>query len=218
MHPLALPWLLLVDPSRGWRLVAVKPVVWGALIIQWLILCLGIAASARPTGELLDLIGGPAGISAFSAALGALVLILIGTLAFAAIALAWARVLALALPFRDLLAWTAFAATPIYLGRLLGLLSFAVVQPLAGTSSEALQLQLNPHGLNLAGLFAPLSLPWLLAAWFDPFTLWTLLLLGIGSRGLLGLTGGPRWALLAALVLSWPLALTIVWQGLLRGQ
>jgi hypothetical protein len=115
------------------------------------------------------------------------------------------------------LTWTAYGALPIYLGRCLGFVSFAVVQPLSEDARDAWALQFNPYSPGLAGLFERLSYPWVLASSFDLFGIWSLILLLLGARHFLRLTpAATAWAGVV-LMLLWLAALTLVWRGMLAG-
>jgi hypothetical protein len=116
----------------------------------------------------------------------------------------------------QVLSWVSNGATPFFVGRFLGLLSFAVFQPLAKDKADALALQMNPLGFSAAGLLQPLTLPWTIASALDVFALWALVVLAIGAVHFLRLNAPRASALLGTLLLIWLLALTLVWQGLQR--
>jgi Yip1 domain len=112
---------------------------------------------------------------------------------------------------------TAYSLTPLFLGRALGLLLLTIIAPLADNSTDALALYIAPAPLGLGALAQPLTLPWMVLSFVDVFTLWTVALYFNGLRSVCGLERGqPGWTT-AALVLSWLLILTAVWQGIRGG-
>jgi len=211
---LAQPWLLLVSPAATWRALEGGP--WPAFAAQALLLLLGWMVSRRPMAELSKTAGMGQG-----GGLGSFVLLLLVILiAYCLIAVLLAlflRALGSTAGFVRILTWLAYGATPLVIGRCIGLLSFAIVQPLAKQPAEAIALQVNPLGwLSLAGLFRPLSLSWTFASALDLFAIWALVLLTTGALHYLKLGVARASALVSGLLIIWLLALTAVWQGLQR--
>jgi hypothetical protein len=219
----SLPWRLLVSPVSAWRLIAEHPSAWPALFTQWiLVLAYGLLA-ARPLAELWSAagLGSIAANSNTMSHIVGLLLFLPLNIALAALC-AWLvrltlQALSIKLSFRQALTWTAYGALPVFLGRFLGFIGFAIVQPLSNDARDAWALQFNPFSPGLAGMFERLSYPWVLACSFDLFGLWSLLLLALGARHFLRLSPGQSAWAIALLVLLWLAALTLVWRGMLAG-
>jgi hypothetical protein len=212
-----LPWIVLVNPTAAWRALREgRPSPWPALLYQLLLLGAGWLVARRPMAQLAEV----SGLGSANFGFGTLLVGMLATVALLAILALLLRlyllVLGTRLAYPVVLTWLAHGATPVFLGRFLGLLSFAVFQPLAADRAGALALQLNPLGLSLAGRFAPLSLPWALAAALDVFTLWSLAILAVGALQFLRLNHARAAALLAALLVIWLLVSALLWQGLQR--
>jgi Yip1 domain len=212
-----LPWIMLVNPAQAWRALREgRPSPWPALVTQMLLLYAGWLAAHKPMAELAEVSGlGKGGLDVAALVIGTFAIV--ATLAILAIVLrAVLVVLGERTGFRPIFTWLTYGVTPLFIGRFLGLLSFAVFQPLAKDRADAIALQLNPLGLSLASAFAPLSLPWTIASALDIFALWSLVLLALGAVHFLRVNSARAAALLGALLLIWLLALTLVWQGLQR--
>ena len=220
--PYALPWRILVAPVDSWRQLCTRPSPWPALLTQWLLLVLYALVATRPLAELWDAAGLgklASGDSNFGRWLGILLLYLPLNLLIAALTAVAARfallLVAIRIDFRQALTWTAYSALPVYLGRCLGFLGFSIVQPLARDAQDVWALMFSPFSPGLAGLFPPLSYPWVMASSFDLFGIWSLILLGLGARHFLALTPSrSAWAMLVIMLL-WLAALTVVWRGML---
>ena len=218
MQRYALPWVVLVSPGAGWRTLSVQQhaSAWPALLYQALLLLLGWMAARRPMAELAEVSGigkagqGPGAFLLGTIALVVALVVLAGLLRFAL------AIVGGSTGVGHIFTWLAFGITPLFVGRFLGLLSFAVFQPLAKDRSDALALQMNPLGISLTSLFHPLSLPWTMASALDVFALWSFTILAIGAVHYLRLTPPRVAAVLGTLLLIWLLTLTLVWQGLQR--
>ncbi len=206
--------MLLVSPTATWGGQVGGPLP--ALVTQALLLMLGWSAASHALADLSKVSGLAEGGTGFTSFLLLLAALLVLTLLLTAAATLLLRALGSKQTFGTMFTWLAYGMTPVYLGRSLGLLTFAIVQPLAADPREALALQVNPLGLSLAGLYPPLSFPWTLAASIDVFTVWALVLLAIGALHYLKLGTARSAALMSALLIIWLLALTAVWQGLQR--
>lgn len=212
-----LPWIVLVNAGAAWRaLAAGKSSAWPALLYQVLLLLFGWMVSRRPMADLAEV----SGIGKSGQGLGAFLLGVIALIAGLALLAVLLRLLVKVIggqpSFAQVFTWLTYGVTPLFVGRILGLLSFAVFQPLAKDKADALALQVNPLGLSLAGLFHQLSLPWTMASAMDAFALWALVILAVGAVQFLRLNAPRAAALIGALLLIWLLALTLVWQGLQR--
>jgi hypothetical protein len=213
----SLPWELLVSPTAAWRKVAAAPSPWPSLLTQGLLLLLGYLLGRGALAELnATAYGGSAKLGSALTGVWLIPLNFLVVALLAGLLLLWLRVLGFRFNYAQVLTWQAYGLLPLYLGRALGLLAFMIVQPLADKPADALALTINPLGFNLAAAFAPLSYPWVLGLALDVFGVWSLVLLGFGGAHFLGLRGARLAWLLAALVLSWLLILTAVWQGLQR--
>lgn len=215
---LSLPWELLVQPAATWRRLQLQPYSWPAILTQGLLLYAGWLLAARPMLELQAVAIGsdpqtPAALAGLALPLFALAL----ALGLAGVLWLWFSLLGLRFGYRQMLVWSAYGLLPLYLGRALGLLSFAIIRPLAETPLDALALTINPLSLGLAGLFEPLSYPWVLGSAFDLFGVWSVLLLALGARHFLELHGSRRGWVLVALLLLFLLVLTALWRGLQAG-
>ncbi len=218
----ALPWQMLVAPVSAWVSLRERNSPLPALLTQWLLLVLYGLIAARPMAELWDAAGLGQLLSADSGPgrwLSVLLLYLPLNLALAALIALVVRyallLIAVRISFRQALCWTAYAALPVYLGRFLAFLGFAVVQPLVQNAQDVWALMFNPFSPGIASLFPELSYPWVLFSSFDLFGLWTLLLLALGARHLLGLSVQRGLWATAVIMLLWLAGLTVVWRAML---
>jgi hypothetical protein len=212
-----LPWIVLVSPTAAWRaLLQQKPTPWPALMYQILLLCVGWIAAQKPMGELAEISGiGKGGSDTGALIVGLFVIVAVQAI-LAALVQFTVQIVSQRPSFNTVFTWLAYGTTPLFLGRFLGLLSFAVFQPLAQDKAGALALQVNPLSLSLAGLFPPVSLPWTIASQADIFALWSLAILALGAVHYLRLNAARAAAVTCTLLLIWLVALTLMWQGLQR--
>ncbi|MCC7479715.1 hypothetical protein IT575_14840 [bacterium] len=218
----ARPWQMLVAPVESWQQLAAQSSPWPALLAQWLLMVLYAALAARPLAELWEASGQGELIAAGSGAgrwIGILLLYLPLNVALAALAAVLARLalllIAVRISFAQAFTWTAYSALPVYIGRCLGFIGFAIVQPLTREAQDVWALMFNPFSPGLAFLFPKLSFAWVVFSSFDIFGLATLLLLALGARHFLGLSlQRSLWATLV-MVLLWLAGLTVVWRAML---
>jgi hypothetical protein len=217
------PWRLLVAPVRTWREIGAQSLWWTPVVAQWVLVAAGFGLSARTMSELAF----TAGLRSTSVAvpwygvLGGVALLLpvtvILNLIHTLVAWLWLKLVGSGIELTRLFVWLACGMLPFVLGNALGQVVFAAVQPLAQNPAAALSLQLRPFAAGLTtflpGHFDPLSFPWFIAAYFDIFGIWSILLVALGARHYLGY-GRRRTAwVVFALVLLWGLSVTCLWQG-----
>jgi hypothetical protein len=210
---------MLVAPGSAWQALSQSPAPLPALLAQALLTVLGFFLARRPYAELWEAagVGAAAGDTPGAAGLN-IVLILLAllmyNLAAAALVFGLLRLATIRLSFRQALVWIAYGTMPLYFGKLLGALTFAIVRPLTQDAGQALIWQLSPSGLSFGWLFSPLSLPWLLVSSLDLFALWSLVVLTMGCRHLLALSPSRTVLAMTMLMLLWLAALAGLWYSL----
>lgn len=215
------PWRLLVAPVCTWRGIGTQSVWWAPVATQWVLAAVGFSLTARTMSELAF----TAGLRSSSAAVpwygvlgGAVLLlpvVLILNLVHTLLAWVWLKLIGSGIDLVRLFVWLAGGALPFVLGSTLGLVVFAAVQPLAQDPATALALQLRPFAGGLTTLlpehFEPLTFTWFIAAYFDIFGLWSILLVALGARHYLGYSKRRTAWVVIALVLLWGLGVTCLW-------
>lgn len=211
---------MLVSPVAAWSRLSDTTLPWAPLLSQWLLVVAGWTVSAGAWGELSQSAGlqgngrspGPgAWLAGASTIAVMLVLCLVAVTLQTLLAL---RLTGRSVSLRKALTLSAHALMPLFLGRSLNLALLTVLSPLAVSQADALALQLAPAPLSAAGLMPALSLLWVVLAFFDLFGVWSMWLYWLGLRRYLGFERQLAAWSMVALVLSWLLILTAIWQGI----
>ena len=217
-----LPWRVLVAPVRLWRERAASTPWWPGLAWQVAAVLLGRLLSLHAVSELDAAAHVPQahGTAAVGWSIASLLLtgtgVVLANLALAAGIMLLVRVTGATVRFRDSMVVASLALVPFALGDALGRTVLAAALPLSRDVAGVWAAHLRPFSLGLATLFPtafpPLSFQWWLAAYFDAFGLWSVLLLGLGLRHLTQTAVHRVLWILAGLMLLFTLALAGLWQ------
>jgi hypothetical protein len=216
--PRSLPWTMLVAPSRAWsQLAASHSGPLPAVLVQVILAVIGWLAARGAMYDLSESAGlTPQGSPRPSLVLELFALggaVLLFNYGFALLLWLWTKLLGAGRSYRELACWVAYSHLPVFLGRAVALITFAIVRPLATDPGQALALQLSPSSFGVAALLQPLSFLWVMAALFDVFGLWMLWLAALGGRMYLRYPAPQTALAVTTLMLLWLLVLTGVWRG-----